>query len=176
MKFGTRKPRRRTHASTGCKIRACYPYLQDTVSKLLASFFKEDKTRRELDIHLEISDITQSGLCVCVFFFFFFFLLLFLDKSTVLSPISDSVTVGGDATLLMADMLKIFVQGKNWCVAQLNTESSIMRLLICRLILFPRGCCEVTETSRIWGLWPSRHRALRKDPTTAGEFPPPKII
>ncbi|XP_030263776.1 centromere protein X isoform X1 [Sparus aurata] len=63
MQFGTRKPRRRTHASTGCKIRACYPYLQDTVSKLLASFFKEDKTR-----------------------------------------------LGGDATLLMADMLKIFVQ------------------------------------------------------------------
>lgn len=66
--FGTRKPRRRTHASTGCKIRACYPYLQDTVSKLLASFFKEDKTRRELDNHLEISAITRSGLCG--FFFF----------------------------------------------------------------------------------------------------------
>ena len=147
--FGAKEPRRRTHASTGCKIRACYPYLQDTVSKLLTSFFKEDKTRRELDNHLEISDIPQSCLCVVVFFLFF-------DESTALSPISHSVTVGGDATLLMADMLKIFVQGKKCvcvcvcvCVAQLYTESSVMRFLICCLILFPRGCCEVAETSRI---------------------------
>lgn len=45
------------------------------------------------------------------------FFFLFFDKSTVLTPTSHSVTVGGDATLLMADMLKIFVQGKKWCVS-----------------------------------------------------------
>lgn len=41
-------------------------YLQDTVSKLLSSFFKEDKTRRELDKYcLDLSDFPKTA---CVLF------------------------------------------------------------------------------------------------------------
>lgn len=60
---------------------------KETVSKLLALFFKEDKTRRELAKYRR-------------------------EKSC--QPFGDSsfLAVSGDAGVLMAEMLRIFVRGK----------------------------------------------------------------
>lgn len=65
---------------------------QETVSKLISSFFKEDKTRRELANILFVKLTEAVG-------------MLQLNSTPC-------VAVSGDATLLMAEMLKIFVQGK----------------------------------------------------------------
>ncbi|XP_070837460.1 centromere protein X isoform X1 [Chaetodon trifascialis] len=66
-------------------------FKKDTVSKLLSSFFKEDKTR-----------------------------------------------LSGDAVLLMAEMLKVFVQGKELCVLQLCSDYLMVKVSICCLI-FPEA-------------------------------------
>lgn len=62
---------------------------KDTVSKLLASFFKEDKTRRKLTKHLAVKNFRPA------------------DSSSFLC-----VAVSGDAATLMAEMLRIFVRGE----------------------------------------------------------------
>uniref|UniRef100_A0A665VN11 Centromere protein X n=1 Tax=Echeneis naucrates TaxID=173247 RepID=A0A665VN11_ECHNA len=68
-------------------------FKKDTVSKLLSSFFKEEKTRGELNKHCPdlASNHWKSGDS---------------EGLTVLSHL----IVSGDAVLLMAEMLKIFVE------------------------------------------------------------------
>lgn len=69
---------------------------KDTVSKLLASFFKEDKTRRKLTKHLAVKNFRPA------------------DSSSFLC-----VAVSGDAATLMAEMLRIFVRGEKRARLQL---------------------------------------------------------
>lgn len=69
---------------------------KDTVSKLLASFFKEDKTRRKLTKHLAENNFQPAG------------------SSSFLC-----VAVSGDAATLMAEMLRIFVRGEKRARLQL---------------------------------------------------------
>lgn len=136
------------------------PHLQDTVHKLLSGFFKEEKTKREL--YKSCPDLSDFPQTVCILV-----VILSLNKSLC-------VTVSGDAALLMAEMLKIFVEGKKFCWVQLQTVWDTMlgypviKLFICYLIF--RGRCKITETSWIWGLRRSRDRALWKDPTSAGAY------
>lgn len=69
---------------------------KETVSNLLARFFKEDKTRRKLvKYHTETFRFSEP----------------FGDSS--------SVAVSGDAAVLMAEMLRIFVRGKKQVWLQL---------------------------------------------------------
>lgn len=69
---------------------------KDTVSKLLASFFREDKTRRKLTKHLAEKNCQPA------------------DSSSLLC-----VAVSGDAATLMAEMLRIFVRGEKRARLQL---------------------------------------------------------
>lgn len=69
---------------------------KDTVSKLLASFFKEDKTRRKLTKHLAEKNVQPA------------------DSSSF-----PCVAVSGDAATLMAEMLRIFVRGEKHARLQL---------------------------------------------------------
>lgn len=84
------------------------PPLQDTVSKLLSSSFKEEKTKRELHKYSpDMSDFPPKLSCVF--------------SATLTPSNSRCVTVSGDAALLVAEMLKIFVQGKKFHWAQFYT-------------------------------------------------------
>uniref|UniRef100_A0A4W6G1D6 Centromere protein X n=1 Tax=Lates calcarifer TaxID=8187 RepID=A0A4W6G1D6_LATCA len=71
-------------------------FKKDTVHKLLSGFFKEEKTKREL--YKSCPDLSDFPQTVCILV-----VILSLNKSLC-------VTVSGDAALLMAEMLKIFVE------------------------------------------------------------------
>lgn len=73
-----------------------FQLLQDTVSKILSSFFKEDKTKGKLYISLIKMASLFTTLC---------------SRLRNLKLMSHCVAVSGDAVLLMAEMLKVFVQG-----------------------------------------------------------------
>lgn len=78
-----------------CKI-IFQNFKQETVSKLLSSFFKEDKTKCELNNFVSVS----PTFC------------LWPKQILIWVPVS------GDASLLMAEMLKVFVQGKSYFVCK----------------------------------------------------------
>lgn len=132
-------------------------------------FFLHAKAEKKIKIRNWMEE-ERGGAAALFLFLSLWWKVLVIPQLNLFSFIS-CVAVSVEATLLVAEMLKIFVQGKGRHDTDIILPKSQRWWWwwwYVHVLAVVRGDRALSETSRMRGLPSSGHRALWKDPASAG--------